>query len=366
MLAICVLSSGDHGAGRSSLCVRLKTPSSARGRWRTSCFGFFCLVLCLLGNGAAQTSATQLDKSISQQTLEKRLRDPVPAYVPTPAEPIEPRIERYRPSTAPQFDDFRISQKCADGLVNPTTCKFHWRPALSQLGEFLVIETGWNLATNYWVREATFRGPWLKDYFNSVSGFSFSRWTDDNPWYDDYVGHPMMGAVAMDIYIHNDPRGKSLELQNTKAYWHSRLRALLWSTLYSAQWKLGPISEASIGNTGRAVIYDHGKWTNGTGTVGLVVTPVGGWVWNVAEDITDQRLITRLEKKSQNPLFLFTIQFLNPCRGFSNLLRFKAPWYRDSRPVRSDPRIGIKQSNHELVASPTGSAPIFAEPSIKP
>ena len=86
----------------------------------------------------------------------------------------------------------------------------------------------------------------------------------------------------------------------------------------------------------------------------------------MAEDIVDQRLITRLEKKSQNPRFLFTIQFLNPCRGFSNLLRFKAPWYRDSRSVRSNPRIGIKQSNDELVASATGSAPIFAEPSINP
>src|SRR6266851_5471528 len=84
-----------------------------------------------------------------------------------------------------------------------------------------------------------------------------SRWDDDNPAYDDYLGHPMMGGIAMDIYIQNDPRGKSLELQNTKAYWHSRLRALLWSAIYSAQWKLGPISEASFGNSGgRGWFYD--------------------------------------------------------------------------------------------------------------
>jgi len=346
MSAICVLSSDNCEAVRSHLYgLGLETPSLARGRFRILC-GFICFVSSLLGNSAAQTSATQLDRSINQQTpLERRLRDRVPAFA-TPTEPIEQQIKR----DVPQFDDFEISQKCAEGLVDKRTCKFHWRPALSELGEFLAIETGWNLATNYWVREATFQGPWLNDYFDSVSGFSFSRWGDDNPWYDDYVGHPMMGAVAMDIYIHNDPRGKSLGLQNTKAYWHSRLRALFWSTLYSTQWKLGPISEASIGNTGRAVIYDHGKWTNGTGTVGLVVTPVGGWAWNVAEDIVDQRLIVRLEKKSQNPLFLFTIQFLNPCRGFSNLLRFKAPWYRDSRLVRSIRPIGMLR-NDELVDS---------------
>jgi hypothetical protein len=204
MSALCVLSSDDHEVVQSSLSLRLETPSLARGRWRTSCFGFFCFVSCLLGNSAAQSSATQLDRSINLQTpLERRFRDRVPAFA-TPAEPIEQRVKR-----APQFEDFQISQKCAERLVDPKTCNFHWRPALSELSEFLAIETGWNLATNYWVREATFHGPWLNDYFNAVSGFSFSRWDDDNPWYDDYVGHPMMGAVAMDIYIHNDPRGAS-------------------------------------------------------------------------------------------------------------------------------------------------------------
>src|SRR5439155_15924064 len=97
MSAICVLASDDLEVVRSSLCVRLQTPSWARGRWRTSCFGFFCLVSCLLVNSAAQTSATQLDRSISQQFLERKLRDRVPAYAPTPAEPIEQRIKRNRP-----------------------------------------------------------------------------------------------------------------------------------------------------------------------------------------------------------------------------------------------------------------------------
>lgn len=250
---------------------------------------------------------------------------------------IAKRIEPKQTPALDTSDDFQISQKCFEGKLDKKTCKFHWGPALGQFSEFLGVETGWNLATNKWIRQLTFHGHFVQNYFNAVAGFSFSRWDDENPFYDDYLGHPIMGAIAMDIYIQNDPRGKSLELQNTRAYWHSRFRALLWSALYSLEWKLGPISEASVGNTGGFLIYDYGdhKLTTGTGTVGLVVTPVGGWIWNMAEDATDEHVIARLERKSKNPLYLFSIQFLNPCRGFSNLLRFKAPWYRDSRMVKA-------------------------------
>jgi len=117
-------------------------------------------------------------------------------------------------------------------------------------------------------------------------------------------------------------------LSNFKTQEHigTAASALLWSALYSAEWKLGPISEASIGNTGRFLILNKSdnRLTTETGTVGLVVTPVGGWIWSMAEDVMDEHVIVRLERKSKNPLYLFSIQFLNPCRGFSNLLRFKA------------------------------------------
>jgi hypothetical protein len=59
-----------------------------------------------------------------------------------------------------------------------------------------------------------------------------------------------------------------------------------------------------------------------------------GLVWSVGEDNIDQHLITRLQRKSENRAFLLTISFLTPCRSFANLMRFKAPWYRDTRTVR--------------------------------
>ena len=43
----------------------------------------------------------------------------------------------------------------------------------------------------------------------------------------------------------------------------------------------------------------------------------------------------RLENVSRNPLWLTAIAFMEPCRSAANVLRFKAPWYRDNRRVKA-------------------------------
>jgi len=253
-------------------------------------------------------------------------------------------------------DLYTISQRCSSGELDRGSCKFHWKAALLEQLEYLTLETSWNLTTNYWVSYYTFHGHWLQDWFAADAGFKFSRWNDANPIIDDYVAHPMMGAITMDIFIQNDPRGMSIEFQNTKAYWHSRLWALLYSAIYSAEWKLGPVSEASFGRTGGFDYYDKNakKVTNGTGTVGLVVTPVGGWVWAMAEDFMDYHVISKLDPLTGNWFYLFSMSFLNPCRSFANLMRYKAPWYRDTRQVPSiHDRIYVTQSD---LADPSSAA----------
>ena len=64
-----------------------------------------------------------------------------------------------------------------------------------------------------------------------------------------------------------------------------------------------------------------------------MTTPVGGFLWTLAEDTLDHYVVKRLDQKTQNPLLLFSLSFLNPARGFANILRFKAPWHRDTRHV---------------------------------
>jgi hypothetical protein len=253
----------------------------------------------------------------------------VPDLSPAPA-PLEVHVRKLRSE-----EQLHISQKCEMGELDKKSCKFHWRPALLEQAEDLTVEQVWNLTTNKWIWFATTHGHWFQDWMQADEGFHFSRWNDSNPIEDDYVGHPIMGAIAMDIFVQNDPRGKTLQFENSKAYWHSRLWALAWSTIYSWEWKLGPISEASFGNTGQHVYYDHDakKWTNGTGSVGLIVTPIGGWVWAIGEDFMDRYVIRRLDQRTENPFYLFSMSFLNPCRGFANLMRYHAPWYRDYRQV---------------------------------
>ena len=58
-------------------------------------------------------------------------------------------------------------------------------------------------------------------------------------------------------------------------------------------------------------------------------------MWTLAEDALDKHAITRIEARSHNPAVLFTAQFLNPARGTANMLRFRPPWFRDTRTVKA-------------------------------
>jgi hypothetical protein len=58
--------------------------------------------------------------------------------------------------------------------------------------------------------------------------------------------------------------------------------------------------------------------------------------WTIAEDTLDKHVIPHLEHMSRNPILLTTYQFLSPTRGTANILRFRPPWYRDSRRVKAN------------------------------
>src|SRR5207302_8435608 len=140
----------------------------------------------------------------------------------------------------------------------------HWRPLLIEASIFIGWQNAANLYSAYWYRWETTHGNWWKRYTGSIKGYRLTRWADDNPMLDDYVGHPMMGSITNYLYIQNDPLGKRLEFSNTRPYWQSRIRAMGFSTLYSAEWKLGPIGEAAVGHMGSEYFWGGGKFTNET------------------------------------------------------------------------------------------------------
>jgi len=229
-------------------------------------------------------------------------------------------------------------KECPYDKTKAPECRVHWRQLLISSAVFITWQNTANVYSSYWYRHETLTGKWWERYVNAVTGYKFSVWSDGNPVMDDYVGHPLMGDITNALWIQNDPKGMTLEFSNTRPYWRSRLRALAFSTVYSTEWKLGPIGESGVGHQGDHLSYeaDTGRARNETGFVSLVTTPVGGTILTIAEDALDKTVIRRLENFNRNPFLLMGYSFLTPGKTTGNLLRFRPPWYRDSRTVKAD------------------------------
>lgn len=170
-------------------------------------------------------------------------------------------------------------------------------------------------------------GPFFGDYVRSVEGIH--GWGDGDGIITNYLMHPGMGSVASFIYLQNSSQQRTMEFDpGSGAYWRGRLKAMGFAALYSTQFEIGLFSEATIGNVGM------NKGTSGY--TDFVMTPVGGFAINVAEDAVDKAYIRKLESHTTSVARrrLYRVA-LNPTRSIANLLRFKAPWYRDARPLTS-------------------------------
>jgi hypothetical protein len=206
---------------------------------------------------------------------------------------------------------------------------FDWGGAITQSLFFLGIQHGFRLATESGTR-ADLKGPFFRDYFQSVS--NLAGWGDGDPFKVNYLGHPMMGSVAGFIQVHNDPKGAEEEVSLKKSYWQSRLKAFGWSFAYSTQFEIGMISEATIGNVGIRPYGTYGAAKHPMAYGDFVITPIVGTGWLIGEDLVDRYVISYFEGKTSNRTARFIIRgSLNPTRSFANLLRFKKPWYRDTR-----------------------------------
>lgn len=194
--------------------------------------------------------------------------------------------------------------------------KFHWRPAILQSLMMQGVQHGYALAAQEKTRRAL-KGPFFKDYWRSLKGLS--GWDDGNRFFTNYIAHPMQGAMTGFIYAQNHDRVKKQTFAESPEYWRDRLKIFVWSTAWSTNWELGPISQSSIGNLG---MY------GGMAYVDLVITPTVGTTWMMTEEALDRYVIRHIESKSFF-VKVMTRMFLNPMRTTANLMRFKHPWYRD-------------------------------------
>ena len=221
---------------------------------------------------------------------------------------------------------------------------FHWGRALKEAGTFLVIEQAFVVHTDFpWVvseRGIPFNHYW-RDYKQSLTRWWEAGWSaGENPMYN-YVGHPIQGAITEYIFFQNDPKSRYLEFSKSKEYWISRVKATIFNGVYSTQWSIGPISEMTVEKYGS---NDRPPWTAtnsypcnpkvqlcywGVGKVNLVMTPVGGLGWILAEDWMDKNIVRRVERKTTSRLLIDTVRCtFNPIRAGGNILHGNRPWFR--------------------------------------
>ncbi len=194
--------------------------------------------------------------------------------------------------------------------------------------KLLMIEHGIRVA----FQEKTRRelgGPFVRDYLRSVR--MPKRWEDTDSWLVNYLGHPIHGAAAGFVWIEHDPRSRREEFGLNGRYWKTRWRPVVASAIFSLQFEIGPLSEASIGNVGLR--------PETTGWVDYVVTPIGAMAILVGEDALDRFFVRWVEERTTNRTARATLRMLfGPARTLSNLAMGHLPWRRETRTLSWTPR----------------------------
>lgn len=228
----------------------------------------------------------------------------------------------------------------------PVGTTFRWMPALGESLLFTGIMHAFNLTTEAGTRDAL-NGKWFDDYMRSVG--ELRGWSDGDKFMAPYVGHPIEGSVFGFIERQNDPNYRLVQYGDGREYWISMLRSMAYAAVWHTQWKIGPASEASIGN-----VMLH----TSPGFITLVDTPTLGFVTMFAEDVADRYVIIGIENRTSNRAIIILVRsFLNPGRTFANLMAFRMPWSRDTRPRLFGPDYEIRKMLVQDYKNGTGDKP---------
>lgn len=275
------------------------------------------------------------------------LADPEPPLRPTFREVAvlaEPKAFSYSPSPsssaviglkAPSGAPMTSRERdlaCQAGTLKGKLCRYNWAPILWESLEATAIENVGNITLDTETRDDLLTRPYWSTYLKCVHQYRYRQWSDDTPFIVHDIGHPMQGAAVYSIVAQNDPHTRGLTIVNNGNYWRGKLKAMAIVTLYEIQWKIGPASEAAIGNSGLNTYFTpsvHGRSTNETGFQDFVITPVYGLGWNMAEDLADRYIMPHVWRHTHNKWALTGYAVLTPCKALANILRYKPFYYRD-------------------------------------
>ena len=293
---------------------------------------------------------------------------PLPPNQPFAPPDLAPSSLPQQHQVSPLFDaaQSRVS------YTSPAQEPYHWKGLILQSFAFNSLENSVRIMTaNQSDRHILLNKPYWSDYFASLGQFNMRRWNDGDSFPVNYIGHPLEGAISGYIEVQNDPRGRDLEFSSDRHYWNSRFRALLWSTAYSTQAEIGPLGEAAVFNEG-GFTYPIGchhhdpvceataKYTNNTGWVDFIITPVVGTLLLIGEDAIDHYITDPLVEHHHHELgYEYIRAVANPPRSLANILRGHMPYYRDyEHPGVTESEI-VGHFEHAMEIEPREHADLF-------
>ncbi len=185
-------------------------------------------------------------------------------------------------------------------------------------------------------------GRFLHEWLDDVAQYRYGLWNDGDKFFTSYIGHPLQGAVVEAIFWQNNDRVRFLEQDfHNAAYRKALLQAFAFAAVDAVQWKLGPVSEASIGHVGLPAHWwdtpyfcnlTHAYCHPRTGLDDLIMNEVGGTAMMIGFQWVDKHFQKPMENRIQSRALIDTMRiFTNPPQSLANFFRFKTPWYRDNR-----------------------------------
>jgi hypothetical protein len=219
--------------------------------------------------------------------------------------------------------------------------RFDFKRTLLQEFEYLTVEHGFRLMQDPKLRSQLVHSPFFHNWAVSFKGYDLKRWGDGDDFLVNDIAHPMQGAVAGWIYLQNSPVGSTRTLGTDRQYWTSRLKAMAWAAAFEVQWKIGPLSETSIGNAGGWAYVPNCGYepkcindphypppTNNTGLSDWIMTPVGGVGWIVMEDAIDKYIASPVGAHNKVAGIVLR-SALEPTRNFAAMFNGVMPWNRE-------------------------------------
>jgi hypothetical protein len=215
----------------------------------------------------------------------------------------------------------------------------HWGSLIREWWTWIAIEQTERIVKEPKTRDQL-SGPFFRDWFSTVSAYHFDNWDDGGKYITSYLAHPTQGAIAEAIFWQNNDHVRFSDQDfHSAAYRHALLEAFAFATVDAVLWKMGPLSESSIGNVGLPVQWWnrdckalHIPCVDRTGVSDMVMNEVGGTALTVGFQWLDKHVQKRVEDRVQSRALIDTTRMLsNPPATVANLVRFRRPWYRDNR-----------------------------------